>query len=145
MNAIPDRIAVLEALLASSARGETRLYTSAVSKVEVAFGAPERERQELDPNVERQIDSLWADPRVVTVVKYYSAIGETARSMTRAGIARGWILKPVDAIHLATAKWLRSEGVDIEEFHTYDRRLFKYADIAGFPIREPHVAHTPGI
>lgn len=140
VNAIPGRIAVLEALLASSAAGETRLYTSAISQVEVAFGVSERERQALDPNVERQINSLWADPKVVAVADYHSLIGETAKGMIRNGVARGWSLKPVDAIHLATAQWLQGEGVAIEEFHTYDRGLFKYADIAGFPIREPRVA-----
>ena len=39
----------------------------------------------------------------------------------------------MDAIHLATAKWL---GVD--EFHTYDTGLHKYAANLGFKIIEPY-------
>ena len=144
VDAVPDRIAALETLLTSSARGETRLYTSAISQVEVAFGSSERERQALDPNVERQIDSLWADPEVVAVVDYHSFIGEIAKGMIRDAVARGWSLKPVDAIQLATTQWLRSEGVAINEFHTYDRRLFKYADICGFQILEPYI-EQPGL
>ena len=139
LNAVPERIAVVETLLESSARGEVNLYTSAVSQVEAAFGVEERERQELDPNVERRLDALWADAKVVTVVGYHNRIVRTARRMIRDAVARNWSLKPMDAIQLATAHWLRSRGVAVAEFHTYDRRLFKYADIAGFPILEPHV------
>ena len=139
VDAAPDRIDALETLLASSAGGETWLYTSAISQVEVAFGASERKRQALDPNVERQINSLWADPEVVAVVDYHSFIGEIAKGMIRDAVARGWSLKPVDAIQLATAQWLRSEGVAINEFHTYDRNLFRFADICGFRILEPYI------
>ena len=40
----------------------------------------------------------------------------------------------MDAIHLATAKWL-----DVDEFHTYDKRLIKEGLSAhlGFPIGNP--------
>lgn len=139
LNAVPERIAVVETLLESSARGEVNLYTSAVSQVEVAFGVWEREQQSLDPDVERRLDDLWADAKVVTVIEYHNRILLTARRMIRDAVAQNWSLKPMDAIQLATAHWLRREGVAVTEFHTYDRRLFKYEDICGFPILEPHV------
>lgn len=139
LNAVPERIAVVETLLESSARGEVNLYTSAVSQVEVAFGVWEREQQSLDPDVERRLDDLWADAKVVTVIEYHNRILLTARRMIRDAVAQNWSLKPMDAIHLATARWLQSEGRAVDEFHTYDQSLFNYADICGFQIREPYI------
>ena len=128
----------LEALLESSASGTIELYTSTISHVEVAFGASEQQGRRLNPEVEQQIDSLWADPKVVLSVEYHGRIGQIARDLMRAAVIRGWSLKPIDAIHLATAQWLSTLGVGIDEFHTYDARLFKYASIVDFDVREPH-------
>ena len=138
VNALPDRIPTLEALLESSATGEIELYTSTISHVEVAFAASEQLRGALDREMERRIDSLWADPTVVVSVEYHGRIGEIAKDMMRGAITTGWSLKPLDAIHLATAQWLSSVGVDVSEFHTYDHGLFKYTPIVGFSICEPH-------
>ena len=139
VNEETDRVAVLESLLESSARGEVDLHTSAISQVEAAFGFWERETRALDPNVESVLDSLWSDPEVVDIVGYDDEIGLAARNMIRDVLARGWSLKAMDAIQLASAQSLLSGGVAVDEFHTYDRSLFKYADIAGFPIIEPRV------
>ena len=46
----------------------------------------------------------------------------------------------MDAIHLATAQWLADNGTEIDEFHTYDRGLDKYAALVGFKICEPYTA-----
>ena len=137
VNEYPERIPTLEALLERSARGEVELYTSEISRVEVAFGASEQKRRRLDPESEQRIDSLWADPNVIVTVEYHRAIGQIARELMREAITRGWSLKPLDAIHLATAQWLLDVGVEVGEFHTYDRRLSRYAPIVGFDIREP--------
>ena len=57
----------------------------------------------------------------------------------RLAVTRGWSLKPLDAIHLATAQWLSSLGIEIDEFHTYDTHaLFKYVPIVDFNVCEPH-------
>ena len=138
VNEIPDRIPTLEALLESSANGIIELYTSTISHVEVAFGASEQKRQALDPKVVQKIDSLWSDPNVVISVEYHGRIGQTARDLMRHAVTRGWSLKPLDAIHLATAQWLSSLGIEIDEFHTYDTRLFKYVPIVDFNVCEPH-------
>lgn len=139
VNAEANRVDVLAALLASSARGDIELYASAVSQAEVAFSDSERRRRMLDPETERRIDDMLRNPRIATLVDFNDSIGRTARSMTRAAVARGWSLKPMDAIHLATARWLRGANVGVDEFHTYDDRLFRYADICGFRILEPYV------
>ena len=56
----------------------------------------------------------------------------------RDAITKGWSLKPLDAIHLATAQWLSSVGVTVDEVHTYDNSLVKYGPIVGFSIMEPY-------
>ena len=138
VNEVPDRIQTLETLLERSASGEVDLYTSAISHVEVAFGASEQLRGRLDLEIERRIDSLWADSNVVVAVEYQSLIGRVARDMMREAVTRGWGLKPLDAIHLATAQWLFNTGTEIEEFQTYDVRLTRYASIVDFRICEPY-------
>ncbi len=137
VNEYPERISTLDALLESSANGTIEIYTSTISHVEVAFGASEQQRRRLAPEIEREIDSLWSDPNVVVSVEYHNGIGQSARNLIRDAVTRGWSLKPLDAIHLATGQWLSSMEIVVGEFHTYDTRLFKYADIVDFSICEP--------
>ena len=140
VNEIPNRITVLEPLLADSANrnGSVRIYTSAISQVETSFAATEQHQRSLDAETERRIDSLWADTNAVVSVEYHDSIGRDARQLMRDGIPQGWSLKPLDAIHLATAKWLVSVGIPIAEFHTYDTQLFRYSTAIGLPILEPY-------
>ena len=128
---------VLESLLEESARGIIKLYTSEISRVEVAFAASEQKRRVLDPAMEARIDSLWDDQDAITMVEYHSGIAVEARNLMRDAITRDWSLKPLDAIHLATTQWLSKAGYAIAEFHTYDTRLFRYGPIVGFRVIEP--------
>ncbi len=137
VNEYPDRIQTLEALLERSASGEIDLYTSEISSVEVAFAASEQKRRRLDPESERRIDSLWGDSNVIVSVEYHRAIGQIARELMREAITRRWSLKPLDAIHLATAQWLSNTGIVVDEFQTYDN-LSRYAAVVDFGICEPH-------
>ena len=138
VNDYPGRMPTLDALLDSAARGGIKIYTSALSQVEVAFAASEQKRRVLDPREEQKIDALWSDLDVVEVVEYHNGIGRQARALIREGVTRGWSLKPLDAIHLATAQWLVSSGFAVDEFHTYDGGLEKYAALVGFRICEPY-------
>ncbi|MBI4289656.1 MAG: PIN domain-containing protein [Chloroflexi bacterium] len=135
INGDEDRLPTLDALLADSAsdKGGIQLYTSVVSQVEVAFAKTEQDNQALDHTKEQEIDKLWADRDAVKLVELYDAITQEARGFIRLAITRGWRLKPMDAIHLATAK-----AHSCEEFHTYDARLLKYSNNVGFPIVPPH-------
>lgn len=137
VNGYPDRLPVLETLLADSraSLADIELLTSTVAQTEVAFALTERESQTLDPEVEAKIDSLWTDKRAITLVEYHTAIAREARGLIRLGIEHQWQLKPLDAIHLATARWL-----GVREFHTYDRKLRRYSEQVGFSIMEPYVA-----
>lgn len=144
VNGHPDRLPTLDALLDKSASGAFKLYTSGLSQVEVAFAASEQKRRSLDPEEEQKIESLWSDPGVVEIIEYHDGIGRQARTLMRDAITRGWSLKPMDAIHLATAQWLLDNGYAVAEFQTYDRSLDKYGPIVGFRICEPFIAQ-PGL
>ena len=131
---------MLDALLAASVSesGDIRLYTSDISKIEVAFSASEQEKRALCDETERRIEALWSDPDAFVTVEFHDVIGQKARDLMRHAITRGWGLKPLDAIHLATAQWLSGLGPTVDEFHTYDHKLFKWATIVGFKILLPN-------
>lgn len=139
VNGYPDRLPTLDALLDKSVGGTFKLYTSALSQVEVAFATSEQRRRSLDPAEEQKIDSLWSAPGVVEIVEYHDGIGQQARALMRDAITHGWSLKPMDAIHLATAQWLLDYGYEVAEFHIYDRSPDKYGPIVGFRICEPYI------
>lgn len=130
-----DRLPTLDALLAdsSSDSGNVEIYTSTVSQVEVAFARAEQDKKALDQTVEQQIDELWADRVALKLAELHERITKEARQFIRLAMTRSWSLKPLDAIHLATARFCQCE-----EFHTYDQRLLKYSNDVGFPIVEPH-------
>ena len=139
INGVPERLPVLDGLLYRATAGDAVIYTSALSQVEVAFAATERLQRALDPQTEQRIDQLWADPKTITVVDYHIHIGREARSLMRNAMTERWRLSPMDAIHLATALWLRQTGIPVAEFHTYDRDLIAYAAIDGVAVCEPHI------
>ena len=139
IDAVPGRIEVLDSLLEDCAKGLVALYTSDISRVEVAFAASEKAQRVLDPEIERQIDGLWSDSQIFTMVEFHSDIAGEARALMRHAMTNGWSLKPLDAMHLATGVWLPKAGITIDEFHTYDRSLDKYGAIVGFKIAEPTV------
>ena len=128
---------VLDAILddSSNPKGRAQVVTSTVSIVEVAFATYEKQRGILDPRVEDQINDLWADEQAVKLAEFHEMIAREARTLIRRALAHGMSLKPLDAIHLATAEHLR-----VAEFHTYDQRLFGYAGIVGFSIGEPAIS-----
>jgi predicted nucleic acid-binding protein len=55
-----------------------------------------------------------------------------ARSLLRRSAEIGRSLKPMDAIHLATA-----ELMQVAEFHTTDGKLKNWNDL-GFPVQDPY-------
>ena len=137
VNARPNHMPVIDALMEQSLNGEITIYTSALSRVEVAFSDSEQQARVLSPEIETQINRFWEDESAITSIEILPAITLSARRLIRDGISSGWSLKPPDAIHLATARWLLGEGISVDEFHTYDASLFRYADVVGFDILEP--------
>ncbi|MDP3064439.1 MAG: PIN domain-containing protein [Chloroflexota bacterium] len=138
INGIADRLPILDALLGDSTSnaGTVEIYTSVLSQVEVAFAKAEQDNKALDSDVEKQIDEMWADRNALKLAEYHEIIGKEARSFIRLAMTKGWHLRSIDAIHLATAKYCQ-----VAEFHTYDERLLKYSSDIGFPVVVPHTLH----
>lgn len=129
----PKWMPVLDALLEQASESdELVIYTSTVSITEVAFAKAEKDGRSLDPNIEAEIDALWNDRSAVKLVEFNEVIARGARRLMRQGIEHGRQLKPLDAIHLATAQNRR--GV---EFHTTDDRLQKNWQDLESPVHDP--------
>lgn len=141
VNMNPEHISLLEQILEDSASENSpiKIYTSELTHVEVSFSASEQMNEALDPETERLISNLWSDPEAIVSVEYHTDVGQIATNLIRDAVTRGQSLKPYDAVHLATAQWMSSVGLTVEEFHTYDQGLFRYTPIVGFPIVEPRL------
>lgn len=115
-------------------KGAKKIVTSTASIVEVAYGSQEKLKRVLDPAVQQRIDNLWNDTSVLSFIEYHEGIGYMARALMREAISSGYSLKPLDAIHLASAQWLR-----VAEFYTYDEPLDKYSPLIKCKICRPYV------
>jgi predicted nucleic acid-binding protein len=111
------------------------IVTSTLSIVEVANAAHEKLRHKLDPTVEAHLDNLWADPAIL-LVEASSPVMRMARKLMRDAIPHGWVLKPFDAVHLATAQFVQLNGRLLGAVNTYDN-LARYEPMIHIPIREP--------
>lgn len=125
------RVESLRAVMEEAITREVELFTSAISITEVAFVAAERSGG-LDKDTERKIDQLWHPDSPVQVVEYTQLVAIGARQLLRQKLELDIALKPMDAIHIATA--LRAQ---VDELHTYDDRIKKWAEHAGIKIVEP--------
>jgi predicted nucleic acid-binding protein len=135
-----SRITAIEGIWEEVSKNkESKIITSSVSIVEVAFAAYEKTGGILDAEIAEKLDKMWRDPSIL-LVEAAPFIMYRARDLMRKAIAasRGeWSLKPLDAVHLATAQWVTNSH-PIREFHTYDTSLKKYANLlGGIPIVEP--------
>lgn len=132
----PASLPTLDAILhAASTTGRPTIYTSTVSIAEVAYHAEEKARLALDPAVQEALDALWADRSAIQLVETTRLDTMAARDLQRWSIAQGWGgLKPMDAIHLATAR-----RMGVTEFHTYEEtKLDKYGPEIGCTVVRPY-------
>jgi predicted nucleic acid-binding protein len=129
----PGRISVIEAIVDECKRGEVEIFTSVVSIAEVAYGKTEKDGKALEPAVEKKISALWLPSSPFKLVDAFQGVMEDAKALMRRALASGGMsLKPLDAVHLATAKRLAVQAV-----HTYDDKLPSYAKILGCKIEQP--------
>jgi predicted nucleic acid-binding protein len=87
----------------------------------------------MSEEVEAKINKLWEPASPVVMVEFHTLIAEAAQRLTRSGVPQGLSLKPMDAVHLATAR-----RMEVDAFHTYDGPLKKWAAQVGYPIGEPN-------
>lgn len=118
-------------------RGDIELVTSQVSVVEVAFGASEQAGHQLSEETLDKINALWLPPAPTKLIEFYDLIAEDARGLIRAGLPDGRRLKPMDAIHLATARRWKCT-----HFYTYDSQLYGFDAAVSMTIEEPQT-RTP--
>jgi predicted nucleic acid-binding protein len=123
---------ILDSLIdRASTTGDIVIVTSTASIVEVAFSTAERSDGMLNDATVAAIDILWSDRSAVQLVEFDQVIAREARRLLRRSIELGRSLKPMDAIHLATAALMQ-----VSDCHTTDDRLQKWNDL-GFPVRDP--------
>lgn len=140
INKIPDRIQTIRDLLTEIQEdAHSFILTSSESIAEVANAAFEKEQSKLNPAIEEQIDAMWDDASMVRIIDNGSHIARIARDLIRDAIPHGWVLKPKDASHLASAYWYNQKVGELKEFHTYDLRLHKYQTMIGIHVDTPHV------
>ena len=121
LNASPEGVEIVSPLVASARLGDIDIVTSTISIAEVAYVTREL-AQGPDPRVESGIDSMFRDVSLLTLVEYDQEIGAAARGLIRRTLQRSKRIKPMDAIHLATAM-----SVGAEIFYTFDDSLLGHA------------------
>ena len=133
INAEADKIADIDAMFAEAQRGEARLWTSVVTITEVAFAKVEQDGAIPDPEVLTRIESLWIPPSPTRLIECYDLIAEDARDLICVALPDGKKpLKPMDAIHLATARrW------NLDTVYTYDENMIGWGATLGMDIRYP--------
>lgn len=137
-----ERESVIRSLLERCENGDLEIYTSLLSVTEVAFAREEKDANQLNPDIENAIDELWATTSPIKIIEFYDLIALEAKKLIRYGIPLGWSIKPVDAIHLATA-----QRIGVQDFHTYDKAVInkhkkELQDYFGFSIKEPETEPT---
>ncbi len=134
INGTPSRLPIIDDLFSRARKTppEFTIVTSVVSISEVAFAITEKQRIHLDEDMEGNIDSLWRDRKAIRLAEDHELIQRGARQLIRTAVSNGWALKPMDAIHLATARSIKAT-----QFHTYDLKLQKFAAQIAMPINPP--------
>ena len=140
LNGIPERKPIIDEVVQEIRDGKDSIVlTSSVSLVEVSSALYEKMNKLLDPAVEDAIDAMFNDSDVVRIVDNGPHIALLARNITRQAIPKGLALKPMDAIHLATARWLLENGILVQEINSYDKKWASYKEFVGIEIGPPHV------
>ena len=123
----------IDAVFAEAGRKEIELWTSVVTISEVAFAKLEQDGKLPDEATMVRIDALWLPPAPTKLIEFYEAIARDARDVVRLALPDGRKpLKPMDAIHVATAKrW------GIETIYTYDDGMIEWAPDLGMTIMYP--------
>ena len=138
----PRRLEVLDTVVDELSKTRGHILTSAISKVEVAYFSEEKTHGTLNKELEQRLDDLWVDAEHIKVVEFHDAISARARGLLRQALSRKQTLKPMDAIHIASALWV-GENSSVYEFQTYDKGLCRFGQTLGINICEPHPLQLP--
>ena len=106
-----NRGMLCRAVVDSAAKGDTEIYTSALSLVEV------NKHPDRDPRAAADKLKDYFENEYIVLVAMDRRVGEFGRALMRSGLAG---LKPADAAHLASAAI-----ANVDEMHTFDTDLLK--------------------
>ena len=128
----PDRVAHIESFFNKAVESDIQIVTSTLSVTEVAYTSYEKAAGLFLPEEEQRVEALWHSP--VVLIEYHLTIATKARELIRTSFeARGPRLKPLDAIHAATAL-----QHNVRFFHTYDKKLIRALEpLVPFVVCEP--------
>jgi predicted nucleic acid-binding protein len=134
IDGVEDRVPIISQQLDAAEKKQIDIITSHLSIAEVCFAKAEKQGGNLDDSIEEKIDKLWDAESPVKVVELHELISRNAKRLIRASLKKRLALRPADAIHFATAM-----VNEVNEFNTYDLRLFKFSSMMGFKICNPRV------
>jgi predicted nucleic acid-binding protein len=138
-NAETKRVNVLDQLFEEVQKDNQRkIMTSVVSITEVSYVAKEKNPNRLDEKMYTALENFWADNSLIEFIDLNELIARQARDLIRQSmsIPKNPALKPNDAIHLASAKY-----VSVAQCFTYDVKLHKFSTMMGYNITEPYVGN----
>ena len=128
----PDRVAHIESFFNRAVECDIEIITSTLSVTEVAYTSYEKAAGLLLTEEEQRVEALWHSP--VVLIEYHRTIAANARKLIRTSFeGHGPRLKPLDAIHAATALQHNARA-----FHTYDKKLTRALEpVAPLIVCEP--------
>ena len=147
LNGDVDRVPHIDELFSRARRGQLRLHTSILALTEVAYIAEQLSRQTEGSIQDEMIDRLLQNRRLMHLVGFDRAIALQARRLVREAAERRrnqggikeQVLKPPDAIHLASAK-----TAGVRAFLAYDTVYASLQADFGFKFAEPRADAAQG-
>ena len=128
------RAGVVECLLEDAQNEKIELLTSVLSITEVAFVSTD---QAHDPMGAGAIDALWVPASPINVVDVSILIAREARAIIRQSKSLGAkVVKPADAIHLASASIHQCDRVFTYEKESTRRQ---WENIVHMSVEEPFI------
>lgn len=130
-----ERRSGIEAILAEAEKGKILIHTSILTIAEVTYAKSEKNQQALDQDIEERINALWLPSSLFVLVDVFRGIVIDAQKMAREALKNRTKIKPMDAIHLATAV-----RIGCAEFHTFDDfkgHQEKLSKVCGLKIGPP--------
>ncbi len=133
-----DRQLRMELLFYYAEAKKLRVVTSVYTKIELSYTNEEVRIGKLKPEVPQLIDAVLDNNRVVRLISVSPTVTERAREVVRkTKFASGAIIKPKDAIHVASAIVYKAD-----KLYTYDGGMLKWsgkAEVNGLTICQPDI------
>lgn len=137
INNNPNRSQIIESILdLISDNDKEIIVTSTITRVEVSWAAIEKLNRTLMQDEIDRIDALLGNQSIVRLIDFNDTIALIARDLMRNGMESGGKrLRTNDAIHLASAIWVKAKELNTYNLNDYTH----FKQFVNFPIREPFI------